>query len=103
MSVTYKNKTALVLGLGRSGVGAANLLDALGAHVVITDQKPENTLVEFIKQLSPSVKVAAGAYPNELLNHADFIVQSPGVPLDIPFIQKAMALNVPLLIELELA
>jgi UDP-N-acetylmuramoylalanine--D-glutamate ligase len=36
---TFKNKNIVVVGLARSGTGAANLLSALGAKVTITDNK----------------------------------------------------------------
>ena len=46
-----KDKNILVFGLARSGVGAANLLSALGADVTATDKKTEGELSRYIKLL----------------------------------------------------
>ncbi len=98
-----KDKQVTVVGLARSGVGAANLLCEFGARVTITDIKPEKELENFIEKLTPSVKLALGAHPDHLFTNADIIVISPGVSLEIPPIQKAKAHGVPIIGELELA
>lgn len=102
-SANYKDKKALIVGLGRSGIGAASLLDSLGASVIITDQKPASDLEDFIKKVPSPIKLAVGDYPTELLKEIDLVVVSPGVPLDIPLIQKVRRLNIPVIGELELA
>ncbi|MBI4654135.1 MAG: UDP-N-acetylmuramoyl-L-alanine--D-glutamate ligase [Nitrospirae bacterium] len=100
---TLKNKNIIVVGLGRSGIGAANLLIYLGANVWVTDIKPINSLKDDIKRLSPQVKIVTGGHPEEVFNKADMIVISPGVPLDIPPIMHARERGVPVIGELELA
>ena len=49
-----------VVGLARSGVGAANLLAELGAQVTVTDIKPEEMLQEYVQQLNPAVRRVLG-------------------------------------------
>jgi UDP-N-acetylmuramoylalanine--D-glutamate ligase len=100
---SFKNKNILVVGLARSGAGAANLLVKLGAHVSVTDRKPLSALSEQLKKISPDVNVIASGNPEELIDSADLIVISPGVPADLPLLIKAGLKGVPVIGELELA
>ncbi len=100
---TFKNKNILVVGLARSGTGAANLLSALGARVSITDRKSLRTLEDKIRKLSPAVRVMADCDAGEIISSVDMIVISPGVPLDIPLLVKARMNGTPVIGELELA
>ena len=100
--VEIKGKRILVFGLARSGVGAANLLAGLGAEVTATDKKPADALGEYVRQLSPSVKLCLGEYPPSM-NGTDMVVVSPGVPLHIDPIIKAREKGIKIIGELELA
>jgi len=100
---TFKNKNIVVVGLARSGTGAANILCELGAKVTITDTKPRSALEANIKRLFPAVKVITEGNPSEALDAADIIVISPGVPLDIPPLEQARIKGIPVIGELELA
>ncbi|HWR57474.1 MAG TPA: UDP-N-acetylmuramoyl-L-alanine--D-glutamate ligase [Thermodesulfovibrionales bacterium] len=97
-----KGKKALIIGLARSGVGAANLLSMSGADVTVTDRKPEGELTDYTRQLSPSVKLCLGNYPKSL-NGTDLIVVSPGVPLTIEPLARALEKGIKIMGELELA
>jgi len=99
----FKDKNILVVGLARSGTGAANLLSELGARVTITDTKSRSVLETNIKRLFPAVKVMTEGNPSEAFDAADMIVISPGVPLDIPPLESARAKGIPVIGELELA
>ncbi len=98
-----KGKHVTVVGLARSGIGAANLLSELGANVTITDIKTEEELKDFIPRLSPSVRLALGGHPEDIFLSADMLVVSPGIPLDISPISKAKEKVIPIIGELELA
>ena len=82
MTVEIKGKRVLIFGLGRSGVGAANLLAHSGAEVTVTDRKAGAELGEYARRLLPSVGLSLGGYPGNM-NGTDLIVVSPGVPMDI--------------------
>lgn len=97
-----KGKKVLVFGLGRSGVGAANLLSRYGAEVGITDKKPREELGEFIAGLSFPAKLYLGGYPQGL-NGTDLIVVSPGVPLDIEPLLRSREKGIKIIGEIELA
>jgi len=98
-----KGKKALVFGIARSGVGAANLLVNLGAKVTVTDRKSREGLTDFLDRLLPSVNLALGGHPDEIFKDTDLIVVSPGVPLDIHPLKKARAAGIKIIGELELA
>lgn len=95
-------KRVLIFGLGRSGVGAANLLSASGAEVTVTDRKTEGELLENIQKLLPSVKFCLGGYPQSM-NGTDLVVLSPGVPLEIEPVRIASEKGIKVIGELELA
>jgi UDP-N-acetylmuramoylalanine--D-glutamate ligase len=100
---TFKDKKVLVVGLARSGVGAANLLSLCGAEVTITDTKSGDALSDSINRLNPDIHVVAGDNPPELFSNADLIVISPGVPSGIRQLQSAQTMGIPVIGELELA
>jgi len=98
-----KGKKITVVGLARSGVGAANLLSEMGAAVTVTDIKSKDKLAGSIKKLAPSVRLALGGHPDDLFMSADMIIVSPGVPLEIKPIASAKANGIKVIGELELA
>ncbi|MDI6890492.1 MAG: UDP-N-acetylmuramoyl-L-alanine--D-glutamate ligase [Thermodesulfovibrionales bacterium] len=98
-----RDKKVTVVGLGRSGIGAANLLSEIGSEVTVTDSKTEDGLKDFIARLNPSVRLALEGHPEDLFVSTDMLVVSPGVPLDILPISKAKEKRIPIIGELELA
>lgn len=98
-----KDKKVLVVGLARSGIGAANLLSYFGADVTVTDTRPESLLEGSMKSLSRSVKYITGGNPEEAFISSDLIVVSPGVPMKISPIVNAVKRGTPVIGELELA
>lgn len=90
----------LVVGAGRSGVAAANFLAARGEDVSITDS---NAHPELPQPLDERVVRFFGHAEESALARVKVIVISPGVPLTIPLLQRAAALGIPILAEVELA
>ena len=103
VGIEIKGRKITVVGLGRSGVGAANVLSELGAIVTVTDKKKEEELKDFIERLRPSVRLILGNHPEDLFVSADMVVVSPGVPLNILPLSKTETKGVPIIGELELA
>lgn len=107
-----RGKQVTVFGINRSGVAAAKLLRTFGATVTVTDTRTADTLSKEIAELD-NVHTAdqtrspyrrfLGGHPPECIADADFIVVSPGVPLEIPILCKARARHLPILAELEVA
>jgi UDP-N-acetylmuramoylalanine--D-glutamate ligase len=101
--MNFSGKRVLIVGLARSGVGAANLLTRLGASVTVTDKKKPHELEKFLRNLDPSIKRELGHHPSELFANADLIVISPGVPVDIAPLKLSSAKGIKIIGELELA
>ncbi len=101
---TYLHKKVLVLGLAKSGVGAAALLHKLGAFVTVNDYKPLTENHEAQELLEQGITVICGEHPLELLEEGfELIVKNPGIPYYNPMVQKALELNIPIITEVELA
>jgi len=87
----------LVVGLAREGTAAARYLVARGARVTVTDAKPVESLAESLAALEGlPIRLALGGHPEQLLDEADVLVVSPGVPLEIPFLARARQRGLPL-------
>jgi UDP-N-acetylmuramoylalanine--D-glutamate ligase len=98
--MTLEGKSALVVGLGRSGVAAARLLIAKGARVGAADDKAASELAQTLRELGlDDLRPVAP----ESLKGIDLVVVSPGVPLKLPIFVEARARGVQLLGEVELA
>lgn len=100
MNGLYRNRRALVVGLGRSGVAACSLLRLHGADVVATDRRTGAELDP--KALELDARLVLGSHPPELLEDIDWIVLSPGVPLSLPLLVAARRRGIPIWSELEL-
>src|SRR3989304_4606371 len=98
-----KGKKVTVVGVGRRGVGAANLLSELCADGTVTDRKTEVELKSFIERINHPVRLALEGHPEGIFMSADMVIISPGVPLDIVTLLKAKEKGVPIIGELELA
>lgn len=94
----FSGQKFIVIGLGKSGIGAANLLLQRGAHVVALD---ENAAAKSPIQ-HPRFELKAGPFPAEYWKGASAVVVSPGVPLSKPEIAAARAAGVPVFGEIEL-
>jgi UDP-N-acetylmuramoylalanine--D-glutamate ligase len=98
-----KDQNILVVGLGTSGISTVKTLMKLGANITIYDQKTKEELAEIIDSLYKSqLTFILGEEPKHLA-FFDLIVISPGVPLDLPFLEQARFQKVPIIGELELA
>jgi UDP-N-acetylmuramoylalanine--D-glutamate ligase len=90
-----------VVGAARSGIAAAELLARRRARVTLTEMRPEAADAEPLRGLG--VHLELGGHRNETFAEADLVVLSPGVPPDLPAIQRARERGVPVIGELELA
>ena len=102
--MTFADKQISVFGLHRSGVAVAKLLDDLGAKVLVTDPKSSDELQADIDALKDrDIDFILGGHDQRCIEKTDLIVLSPGVPLDIPILQKARSAGIPITGELEVA
>lgn len=90
----FKDQKILVLGLARSGMAAALVLNELGAIVTVNDGKPFEENKEAQILLEEGIKVITGSHPIDLLDE-DFalMVKNPGIRYDNPMVERAEALK----------
>src|SRR4029077_2353279 len=99
-----RGRKVLVVGLARSGEAAARFLKTHGARVTVNDSKPGQELSEIaIRMKTLGVDLALGGHPEELFTRADLIVVSPGVPMSIAPLKKALNAGIEIIGEIELA
>ena len=96
-------KSALVVGMAKSGVACARLLAEEGARVTINDVKPAAELAGVLDALKDlSFADALGKDPMTLLDGCDLVVLSPGVSIEAPFAAEAKRLGIEVIGEIEL-
>jgi UDP-N-acetylmuramoylalanine--D-glutamate ligase len=94
---------AHIIGLGKSGISAAKLLQQNGWQVIVSDRGNSETLRQQQQQLATAgieVHLNHSFAPDESL---DLVVVSPGVPWDIPPLVKAREMGIETIGEMELA
>ena len=77
-----QGKRVLVFGTGKSGIGAADLLEQTGAHVILFDGNENTDKDAVLGKLAHGEKaeIYAGELPKEVEAGLDLVVLSPGVP-----------------------
>lgn len=112
----FQNVKTLVIGSGISGVGAVSLLCRFGADIIFYDSNEKLTADElqekldreFEKETDRPAKVQpvyciTGELPAEVEEQVEAVVLSPGVPVDIPLVNRLRDRQVAILGEIELA
>ncbi len=97
-----KNKRVLVVGLGKSGLAAAQFLKARGARVTVSDARPATLIAELSDLLDQGFMVEAGSHGLLTFRRQDLIVVSPGVPMSTPELAQVRAMGAHIIGELEL-
>jgi UDP-N-acetylmuramoylalanine--D-glutamate ligase len=103
--MNYEGKTALVLGLGESGLAIALWLARCGARVRVADTRAEPARLPALRAAVPDADFVAGPFAAELLDGVDFVAVSPGLAPDrelAGIAPAAAARHVPLWGEIEL-
>ncbi|MBI2758015.1 MAG: UDP-N-acetylmuramoyl-L-alanine--D-glutamate ligase [Chloroflexi bacterium] len=81
----------VILGAARQGVALARWLTKHGATVTLSDKRSESELAASRATLSGlPIKWAVGGHPLDLLDHADVLCLSGGVPLSLPIVDAAI-------------
>ena len=103
-NIMLKGKNCLVVGSGISGVGSVELLEHIGAQVTLYDSNGELT-EEIMRGKLPKDSKAfciAGELPEETVKAAEIVVLSPGVPTDIPLVNRLRDSGAAIIGEIEL-
>ena len=100
-----EEKKVLVVGAGKSGIAAAELLLEKQVETVLYDGNKDFN-IEQLYEKEPKLKgvpVLLGELSDEQLREFDIAVLSPGVPTDLPVVDRMRAMNVAISGEIELA
>ena len=103
--MNLKKKKVLVFGSGISGIGATRLLEKQGADVILYDGKETLDKEDLLKKIGAGSKaqIILGELKDEVINSLDIVVMSPGVPTDLPIVNKIREKGVCIWGEIELA
>jgi UDP-N-acetylmuramoylalanine--D-glutamate ligase len=93
---------SVIVGLGRTGVSCARHLAARGHRLVVTDSRAAPPGLTDLRRLVPDAATALGGFDAAVLDGADQVVVSPGVPLSEPFLKQAAARGLDLVGDIEL-
>lgn len=97
----FKNKKILVLGMARSGVAIAKLLNKYQNEIIISDIKAqEENVIEELEVLG--IKVVIEEHQGDLVNESfDVLIKNPAIRKDHPAIEKAKSFGIPVINEIE--
>ncbi|MDE7447251.1 MAG: UDP-N-acetylmuramoyl-L-alanine--D-glutamate ligase [Lachnospiraceae bacterium] len=100
-----QGKKVLVVGSGKSGIGASRLLGSMGAYPVLFDGNDKQNEEEIRQRAGqiPGLTILLGSVPEEIKKEIVLVVISPGVPVDAPMLEEYRALRIPIWGEIELA
>ena len=99
------NKKVLVFGSGISGIGATRLLESVGKQVVLYDGNTSLDPEKMKDQIGEGTKaeIVLGELSDEVIASLEMVVMSPGVPTDLPVVNKMRDMGLKISGEIELA
>lgn len=103
MKTDLRNTKISVIGAARSGIAASMLAARKGANVFLSDSgspKLSNEILDQLKNLN--IELEFGNHSEKVFN-CDFIITSPGVPVDSEVLIKARSKGLSIYSELEFA
>ena len=95
--MSWNGKRVVVIGAARQGTALSRYLVEHGAQVVLTDTRAQEILHSEIENLSDlTIEWVLGEHPLTILEDADLVCPSGGVPLNIPLVEEAKKRSIPL-------
>lgn len=94
--------TAVIIGLGKTGLSCAQFLASRGFAVTVMDSREDPPGLAALRKQVPAAAIRLGAFESALMQEAEQLVVSPGVPLTEPALQAAQAAGIPVLGDIEL-
>jgi len=99
----FTGKKIIIIGMGKTGIATARFLGNQGAKVAVTDEKQFDQWGGEFKQIAGEKWLEVGDYNARVLEGADMVVPSPGVPPNSDLLVEAQKKNIPVVSEIELA
>jgi UDP-N-acetylmuramoylalanine--D-glutamate ligase len=99
---SHGGPVSVIVGLGRTGVSCARHLAARGHELRITDSRASPPGLAEVQRFAPQARLALGGFDESLLEGADQVVVSPGVPLREPLLVAAAARGLDVVGDIEL-
>lgn len=96
------SRTALVVGLGKTGLSCVEHLSAQGVVVSVVDSRATPPALDALREHFPDTQVRCGGFDPRCFEGAELIVASPGVSLREAPIAAAAARGVPVIGDTEL-
>ena len=99
-----RGKRCLVVGCGISGVGAVTLLDKMEAEIIFFDGNKDLTPEQLKEKVPQGIAAVCytGELPEEVYETIQVVVLSPGVPTDIPMVNRLREQGASIIGEIEL-
>lgn len=93
----YQGKRVLIIGAARQGLALARYMAKQGAAVTLNDRQSTAQLGSVIDQLTGfGINWVLGEHPLSLLDSANLVCISGGVPLTLPLVKAALQRGLPL-------
>jgi len=93
----WQGKRVVILGAARQGLALARYLARHGARVTLNDHRKAEEMTAAVQSLADAdIAWELGGHPISLLDAADFLAISGGVPLDNPLVVEAQRRGIPL-------
>lgn len=89
-------KMTLIVGLGKTGQSIARYLHHKNLSFAVYDTREAPPGEAFFRKTYPDVPLYLKTYPENLYNHVEKIICSPGVSLDITLIHEARVHHIPI-------
>ena len=96
------NEKVVVLGAGKSGIGAAILGKQKGYEVFLSEKKEINPQLQSLLN-KEGIKWETGQHSLEAMQEAQFVIKSPGIPTDTPLIKALKKQGKIIISEIEFA
>ena len=100
--MTKPQNLKVIVGLGKTGLSCVRYLVKQGFPVTVTDSRLEPPGLNELKMEFPQVPISLGGFDRDLLNQAQEMIVSPGIPLYEPTIAKAIKHGIPAVGDIEL-
>ena len=97
-------QNVLVAGAGKSGIGACELLLSFDRNVILYDSNAQVDRDAILARFpGKKPELCLGELDETTASRVDSCVISPGIPLDVPFVEVLKKAGIPILSEVELA